>query len=460
MPPAPKPWSLEEESVLIDEVNSGKFSQEEIAEKHGRTGRSIANRMDILRGQQRIGKKVRTPAEQAKTSQREPLTKDDLFRYLKNHPRTLEEICARFDRSPATIRTVIDEMKAEGYHLVIAEDERHSIPIDVRPQVDTPAETIAGEPGMVVALGLFSELHAGSRFSQPSAWKKAHDIAYEEYGVRHFIHPGDMTAGLFGYRGQSEDLISAARSESIRTVFRATHNQIWLADAYTPRYPDAHHYLLGGNHDWWHVLACGVDPIRALCDRRPDFHYMGYDAAALPITDKVHVKLWHPNGGLPYAKSYRLQKGSEGLAYTTLREAIRHETSPFVQIIVSGHLHIAIYLPTSPIVGIHPGAFEGQTSLGARLGSEPDLGGTIIRMLMTERGHIQRLEFTWLNFEEISDDWTNWRTPNDPSASQSYEAERLDLLYSFDAINPGDRFPKDTASLDMRVGTEYVGGKA
>ena len=180
---------------------------------------------------------------------------------------------------------------------------------------------------------------------------------------------------------------------------------------------------------------------------------MGYDASGLWITDQVYVRLWHPTGGVPYAKSYRLQKGIETLAIEALKEAIRKEESPVVSLLIAGHLHISIWLPELPIPGLHPGCFEGKTNYLKRKGYDPAVGGVVLRMLVTDSGKVQRIEHTWIAFDEVKEDWRNFPVPDLPDVD--YSKEELDVLYEgFEPLDPEERFPIE----DPRKSQEYSGG--
>ena len=105
-----------------------------------------------------------------------------------------------------------------------------------------------------------SDLHAGFAYSQPSAFNTFYRIAYEEYGVRPFFHPGDLTTGVQGYRGQEFDLVPAL-CRTRKNSLKVTEGQLYLADQYIPRLDGVTNYVLGGNHDYWHVVNSGIDVV-------------------------------------------------------------------------------------------------------------------------------------------------------------------------------------------------------
>jgi hypothetical protein len=190
---------------------------------------------------------------------------------------------------------------------------------------------------------------------------------------------------------------------------------------------------LGGNHDYWHVVRTGKDGLRMLCDRREDMVYLGYDACGVPVTDKAHVRLVHPSGGTAYAKSYRLQKFQESQAIEALQEAIREEESPIITMIVMGHLHQAIYLPTMPMIGLMPGGFEGQTNYLKRKGLVPDIGGTVLKLHVDDSGKVKIVTHIWMPFLETKDDWKEWPLPD--VMELDFEPDEFDVLFSVEDLN-------------------------
>ena len=409
----------------------------------------------------------------------------DVFEYLKGETqRTMREICNKFDRSPETIREWLDEMEATGYSLVEGK-QGVSIPVKSRRQVPTPARTLADEAGMVISVGVISDTHNGGAHAQPSAVAKCAEIMANEYGVRHIVRPGDLTSGIFGYRGQLYDLVPAARPISRSMAHLATEAQVQIADTCTPKIDGVEWFELGGNHDWWHVVNAGLDPVKMFCDRREDAHYLGYDVNGLWLTDKVYLRLWHPSGGVPYAKSYRLQKGMETQSSEALKKAntsaleinrilveqagkhkgdmkaamqmIGELKTAVSSVLIAGHLHIAVWMSEPPMMGLHPGCFEGKTNYLKRKGLDPSIGGVVLRFLVTDGGLVQRVEHTWIGFDEVENDWKNWPMPEAEVSLD--EAEEMEALYRFDASPAGEFVIEDPRKGLGPSGHEYVGGK-
>lgn len=339
---------------------------------------------------------------------------------------SLDFICTQLDRSPSTVFRLIDEMREKGYTIDVEKQRLRLNPVPPK-VVFNPPSTLADLAGQEIVFAVGSDLHAGSTHSQPTAFNKFVKIAYEEYGVRHFFVPGDITSGVGGYRGQEWDTIKPIRWSNSRGYHDATLDEIWLANAYIPAYPGLKYYILGGNHDYWHIVNSGMDAVRNLVNQREDMFYMGYDNAEIPLTDRAMIRLWHPTGGVPYALSYRLQKSVEQVAFDELSRAVETSDNPKLRVLLAGHLHVELKFRRGPIIAAQVGCFEGQTNYLVRKGLVPSIGGAIFKIKVTDTGIIQRDEYTFIPFTEVKDDWENWPVP--PSRDVDFESEKVETLF-------------------------------
>lgn len=362
--------------------------------------------------------------EKAEEVQPEPVNKE-LFDALKKGPVSVYELSRMFDRSDTTIKGWISDMQAAGY---MVQEQNNVVEALKKPTtVFKPARTLADEAGQELSFAWVSDQHAGSSHAQPSAIRKFVDIAYNEYGVRHILCPGDLTTGIFGYRGQEWDMIPALRS-LLRNPGAATMAEVWLANEYTPQYPDLKYYIIGGNHDYWHIVKSGIDAVSVFCKSRPDCYFLGYDIADVPLTDRVSVRMWHPTGGVPYSLSYRVQKGLEQVAFDELERAVYENDNPKVRLLLAGHLHVEVKFHRGPMVGIQAGCFEGQTNYLKRKGLYPTVGGGIAKIRFTDGGLIQRFMYEFIPFHEVVDDWMNFPVP--PEMEEPGIPDKVETLFS------------------------------
>jgi len=356
----------------------------------------------------------------------------DVYKFLRDAPRSLAQICDKFDRPPYWVRALIEEMKADGYNIVESETGA-AIPTTAFPVVDKPKISIADMIGHDIKhIGLISDLHSGGEKSQPTAFNRFIRYANEEWDVDVFLYHGDVFAGVFGYRGQDIDQAPWARAINRELAHHAVRRQIQAADTYFPKINGVRYFVMGGNHDWWHVVHTGIDSVRSLCDMRNDMTYMGYDMAKLPLTDKCYYRMWHPTGGVAYAKSYRVQKAIESEGLESLKEAIRKEESPLVSIIGAGHLHQGVWVPSSPVYGALVPCFEGQTNYLKKKKLSPDIGGVILRLIFKDDGRIRHIGYDYVPSVEIKKDYENWPQPE--ITELDFEQENLEAIFSVDEL--------------------------
>jgi len=121
----------------------------------------------------------------------------------------------------------------------------------------------------------------------------------------------------------------------------------------------------------------------------------------------------HPSGGIPYARSYRLQK---------VVEQIAPELKP--HILFLGHLHAACWLPAyRNVESIMVGCFESQTPYLREKALFPLIAGAIFEYQKDEDGLISS-NLTWYptyvpreNDFGYSKTWTVPRAIQSPNAS-------------------------------------------
>ncbi len=321
-----------------------------------------------------------------------------LMQAIARRPKTLTDLSNRFDRSLDTVRQAIKAMIKAGYGI---KREDHWVIKKITPPVeDTQIKTLfkTGAKTVDVNFGVVSDTHAGSYYEQITALEDFVKTAYDEYNVRHMMHVGDAFAGIKVYRGQASEVYAYTGTAQAEAV---ANNLPW--------HPDLKWYMLGGNHDYSFYKEVGIDVRTLLAGLgRDDIQLLPYDAANLPLLPDIDAHLWHPIGGIPYAVSYRAQKGAEQLASKELMDVVMGtKPKPSVRLILCGHLHVIYMLDHGPMVVLGAGCFEGQTSLLKRLGKVPQIGGWIVRCRFVD-GMLYRLDTTRIRYPEIQDDWRSY----------------------------------------------------
>jgi len=176
-------------------------------------------------------------------------------------------------------------------------------------------------------------------------------------GVKEIYHAGDVVAGWGMFFGQENEV----------KVYGADNQVEYVVEHY-PKETGIKTYFITGNHDlcWWN--KSGIDIGEKIAAKRSDMVYLGQYQADIEING-VTTRLLHPDGGNPYALSYRSQK---------IAESISSGDKP--HILALGHLHTSIYYVYRNIHIIQVGCFEGQSNFLMRKGINPVIGGWILEI--------------------------------------------------------------------------------
>jgi UDP-2,3-diacylglucosamine pyrophosphatase LpxH len=247
-----------------------------------------------------------------------------------------------------------------------------------------------------ITFAIMSDPHFGSKACQITALNEFCEICRKK-GVKQIFVPGDVVAGFNVYPGQMFDVYAISSEEQEESVIvNLPKGFEW--------------YMLGGNHDYSFIKrGGGHNPLLVIENQRKDTHYIGFDQATIPLLPNVDAILWHPAGGIPYAYSYRLQKGIEQVAFSELTKISRDiKTKPTVKFMFAGHLHIELQAMFGNILGVQCGAFEGQSNYLKKKGLIPTVGGWIFNVDITSDGNLRSFSPKFYVFPDIIDDWKNY----------------------------------------------------
>ena len=341
----------------------------------------------------------------------------EIIAILRGAALSIRQLSEQFDRSEVTMSAAISAMIADGYGITC--DERLCTmpvtpPVSFEPTLLFPSRAETFE----AALLLVSDTHGGSKFEQPSALADIVHVAREEYGVEHAIHAGDVFAGRNVYRGQENDIYAVTGEEQ--------------ADAVANNLPGGvKWHILGGNHDYSFYRQVGLDARNVLAVLRDDVVLLPFDAAEVPLfqgkSSLVSLYAWHPMGGVPYAISYRAQKGVERLSYAELMKVIfKEKPAPSIRIVLAGHLHLLYEFRSGPIAVFGAGCFEGQNSFLKRKMLFPEIGGWVVKCRFVD-GILYRLQMEQLGYCEIEDDWR----PRWSARQAKREVRRMEPIFSY-----------------------------
>lgn len=215
-------------------------------------------------------------------------------------------------------------------------------------------------PGNTIRFGLIGDTHFGSLYEALEQCRVFYRTCAEA-GIRTVLHAGDVLEGHRIYRGQEY--------EQHKTGFDAQSG--WFAEQAPGRKEGITTYFITGNHDSSFTKAAGVDVGAALHRLRPDWVHVGQDFGRVELVAENgrtwRILLVHPDGGTPYAISYRAQGIIRDL-----------EGGSKPNQVAIGHLHKAIHIPTvRNIDTFQVGCFQWQTPYMTRKPTDAHVGGWI-----------------------------------------------------------------------------------
>ena len=299
----------------------------------------------------------------------------------RGQPVSITELCEHVDRSPSTVRGALGVMREHGFEVETTDDRamlRASVPEQDRP-------VVLGTGDQEYRFGVISDTHYGSTACAQDFIGWIYDRFLQE-GIKHVLNCGDVTEGpgVLGYRGHANEV----RPECMdwRGVLAYTHSCY-------PRQSGITTYAIDSSksHGGWQYARDGRVLLRLLADGVPeqedgfslpprkDIVYLGLDEADVQFGPLV-VRLFHPDGGVSYARSYHVQK---------FIEAMPGGTKP--NLFLVGHYHTEGQFTARNVVGILVPGCQWQTTFFRRYGREPVVGAYIITARADEHGSLRKL---------------------------------------------------------------------
>lgn len=235
-----------------------------------------------------------------------------------------------------------------------------------------------------IRLGIVSDTHGGSHYEQLTALRTFYRHA-DDLDVDAFIHGGDATQGSDKMHLDQPYQVHVHGADQQANYVIATHPK--------SARPGVKTFILDGNHDDSFLKDGGINIVRRICDARPDMAYLGQTGAYLSL-GRLNAYVVHPRGGMPYAKSYRLQKFVEQLPI-----------SRKIHILLMGHLHSYATVQEHGVTGLLLPCFQSQYGWMASGALHPDIGGIILDVWLTDDGGVGRVAHEFVRFQAQVDDW-------------------------------------------------------
>jgi predicted phosphodiesterase len=237
----------------------------------------------------------------------------------------------------------------------------------------------------IIRFGLISDTHIGSLYQRIDALEQFY-LHCEREGIEIILHAGDVVDGRNVYKGQEFELLPNARSWP---------EQLEMFRLSAPVTENITTYFVSGNHDNSFRKLIGLVAGDEFQRVRPDWKHLGQDTAAITFKAKsgqaFTVQLLHPNGGVAYALSYRLQK---------IIESISGGQKPNMMVV--GHYHKSLYVPGyRNVEGFYPGTFQSQTPLMVQQSSIAQVGGWVVTVTLGDKKKLtSRIHAEWIGFFE------------------------------------------------------------
>ena len=293
----------------------------------------------------------------------------DLLNALKAKRRTLDVLSEQLDRSKQSILNAARSLFEKGYDVVFNK-HTETLKLETEPKHEfTPLE-LHFEEKEKLRIGVLADTHLGSKYQQLTLLLTAY-AEFEKRKVDFVVHGGDLVDGIGMYRGHEYELFLHSADE-----------QLEYAEEKYPRLQSGtgKTYMISGNHPLSFKKKAGYNIVRMIARHREDIIHIG-DVEGEFTIGSLRFQIKHPEGGVSYARSYRLQKMNEALG--------RGEDIP--DMLIFGHFHIALYMP---YLGTHnwgAACLQAQTPYLRGKGLAPDIGFWIVELVFDKEGKIWKV---------------------------------------------------------------------
>lgn len=315
------------------------------------------------------------------------LTKDQctILDMLKQRPRRYGEISRETGKSKSYLQRVVGEMRKMGYN--IPWDGSSGMISLMRDWKSRKFKPISMKEMFIknLKLGNISDTHIGNRKFREDLLSKAYQIC-EANKVEAITHSGDVLDGMAAYRGHELELLWHGADEQEERA-----KLIW------PKSKIKTYVITGSSHEWVYWDRAGHNSVKSLAKEIPNMEYIGGRVGLEGHLKKngVVVKLVHPKGGVPYGKSYRLQKFIEALT-----EEVDEASSGAANLILVGHLHLAMAMLYKGVAAFLVPCLEEQTWYLKGKQLNPWLGMWTTEISLDKYGNITKLFPKYFSFEK------------------------------------------------------------
>lgn len=291
------------------------------------------------------------------------------LKYLINKKKNLIQICEELDLKDYEVIGLIELMKQDGelVDYINGEIVKLKKPIKNNDVYEIPNSQEH------LKLLLISDTHLCSKYDRLDILKYLYARAEDE-GVKHILHSGDFTDGRSNRPEQVYELKEASFEGQVQ----------YCIDKY-PTF-SGKTYVIQGNHDNWWYKSCGSEILKPISKTREDIIYLGADVADIKI-GKLKIRLFHGQGGIAYAKSYKIQK---------YLDTIPIDEKP--NILQTGHIHQAFYYKQDNTHCFQTSCLEDQTPYCRGLGLANDKSCWWVDVDFDDKGKVYKITPTLETF--------------------------------------------------------------
>ena len=293
------------------------------------------------------------------------------LKYLINKKKNLLEICEELYLKDYEVIGLVELMKQDGELIDFVNGEIVKLK---KPIKQDDIYEISNNQEHLKLL-LISDTHLCSKYDRLDILKYLYAKAEDE-GIKHILHSGDFTDG----RSNRPEQIYELKEPSFE-------GQI---DYCIEKYPSfsGKTYVIQGNHDNWWYKSNGSEILRPISKAREDIVYLGSDVADMKI-GKLKIRLFHGQGGIAYAKSYKIQK---------YLDTIPVNEKP--DILQTGHIHQAFYYKQDNTHCFQTSCLEDQTPYCRGLGLANDKSCWWVDVYFDDKGNVHSITPTLETFNK------------------------------------------------------------
>ena len=286
----------------------------------------------------------------------------DKIKYLINKKKTFKEICEMLELKDYEVYGIVELLKQDGELLDIINGEIVKLKIPKKKQDVYEIKNNLEK----LKLLLISDTHLCSKYDRLDILRYLYEKA-EEKGIKHILHSGDFTDGR------------SNRPEHIYELKETSYEgQVQYCIEKYPRF-SGKTYVIQGNHDDWWYKSNGSEILKPIANARDDIVYLGADVADLKI-GKLKIRLFHGQGGIAYAKSYKIQK---------YLDTISVKEKP--DILQTGHIHQAFYYKQDGTHCFQTSCLEDQTPYCRGMGFASDKSCWWVDVYFDDKGNVYKI---------------------------------------------------------------------